>query len=162
MSKHDDLFIEACAMRGQILQYAIEIEVAFDMYISRHFTEDKTKQSELISLLLASRMTFDSKYQVFHYLVERYNPAFSKALPKFSNDFKKIIEWRNMFAHLPIDFSEHAIKAFEGEGKVSLVKLKNSKEYGLASRGTLTNTTLNGHINMIKKYANEIHKLLNI
>jgi hypothetical protein len=118
-------------IRGRVLQRAIEIETLLDIYISEHFTKDKVKNNELVTLLLAPRISFDNKVQIFTYLVDEYNPEFRKSQPKYTAGLKRIIEERNFFAHLPVDFSKEALSAYEKEGIVTFVKLKNSSDYQL-------------------------------
>ena len=97
--------------RGRILQHAIDMENIMGIYISEHFTKDKDKVEEFYSLIL-SRVSFESKYQAFIYLVRKYSPEFVTNNPDFHKEIIKLIEERNVFAHWPVDFSEQAISDF--------------------------------------------------
>jgi hypothetical protein len=56
-----------------------------------------------------------------------------KAIPNYYTDLQKIIEFRNVVAHLPVPFSEEAFEDFDKKGMVTFAKLKTSKKHGLAS-----------------------------
>ena len=47
------------------------------------------------------------------YLVEKYNPEFRKESPLYAKEIPVIIEYRNLFAHFPVDFGKEAIEAFK-------------------------------------------------
>jgi hypothetical protein len=133
-------------IRGHVLQRAVELESLIDIYIAEHFTKDEIKIVELISLLLAPRITLDNKAQVFIYLIDKYNPDFKKANPKYANVLKKIIEERNVFAHYPVDFSDEALAAYERDATIIFVKLKNSSEYKDAEGEKIASLAGNKHI----------------
>jgi hypothetical protein len=131
MTTVDAILAATFDIRGRVLQRAIEIETLLDIYISEYFTKEKVKNAELINLLLAPRINFDNKVQIFTYLVDEYAPDFRKAYPKFTTEFKHIIEERNVFAHYPVDFSKESLENYETNKVVTFVKLKYSSEYKL-------------------------------
>ena len=133
--------------RGRILQHAIDMENIMGIYISEHFTKDKDKVEEFYSLIL-SRVSFESKYQAFIYLVRKYSPEFVTNNPDFHKEIIKLIEERNVFAHWPVDYSEQAISDYENEKSVTYVLIQK-RDNKLISRRLMTVEHIN---DLIKRY----------
>jgi hypothetical protein len=162
MGTHDDILENIYKIRGYVLQRAIEIESLLDVYIAEYFTQDEAKVHQLVSLLLAPRMSFMNKFDVFTYLVDIKNPEFRTNFPKFPTQLKLIIEERNVFAHYPADFSPHAVETFKERGVIKFVKLKNSKNHGLTGVREIAEETINITLQVMAYYADALKNLVGI
>jgi hypothetical protein len=152
--------LESTAMlfRGSVIQRACELELVIDLYIAQYFTKDNQKIINYLQLI-SPRLTFDSKREIFNFLIKKYNPEFEEQF-KYHADLDKIIKQRNIFAHYVIDKSEFSIKAFEEKREVNFIKLK----HGISEQG------IEGHnydakkvdeiINGINIYVDAINKLI--
>ena len=160
MTTKEKILLDAFNIRGRVIQRAIEIESAIDIYIVEYFSNDLAKQIELRALIVAPRMTFENKFQVFSYLVNKYHPEFESEHKNYKKDITYIIEKRNMFAHFPIDFSDEALKAYEKDGTITFVKLKNSKEFGISTSISIQSVYYNNLFSMMGYYFDAIYKLI--
>jgi hypothetical protein len=122
------------ATRGRIIQLTIQIETSIDIYISNHFTTDEEKNTELICLILAPRVNFEGKVQVFSYLVDKYHPEFKKEHKGYLKELIDIGEKRNIYAHYPIELSTQSIADFRNDGSFTFVKLKNQSLKGTSDK----------------------------
>jgi hypothetical protein len=154
------MLIDAYNIRGRIIQRAIEIESTIDIYIVEHFTKDVAKQVELRALVIAPRVSFENKFQIFSYLIQEYNPEFAEANKGYKKDLPYIIEERNAYAHFPIDFSQEALNNYEKDGIITFVKLKNSKEFGISTARNTKSDHVNQLLALMNKYAIAIRQLI--
>ena len=155
--------IAAYDIRGRILQKAVEIESIINIYIAEHFTKDKSKNEELICLILSPRVTFENKIQIFKYLVDQYNPEFKDANKQYSKDLIELCEERNVFAHYPVEFSQQSLKDYVDRNIVTFVKLKNVSREGNASlvnRRHMSEDAVNGILDRMSKYIVTLRKLI--
>lgn len=157
-STEDVILDAAYNIRGRILQRSIEIESLFDLYIAESITSDENKISELICLILAPRVSFEDKRQIFVYLVDMYNPELRKNYPDFAKDLQTICKERNVYAHYPIAFSNDATKCYEDKKVVTFVKLKNSKNQ-LVDKHEKSESDINDLLRLMGKYIDAIVKL---
>jgi hypothetical protein len=112
--------------RGLVINQTIYIERLMDIYVSEYFTEDIVKQHELQELILGDRrMTYGSKYEVFHYLINTYKNDFIKTnFPNLLRDMKEISELRNEIAHLVLDTSPIGLE-FLDKNVIVLIRFRN-------------------------------------
>ncbi len=91
--------------RGSIIYHTIFLERVIDAIIARHFfpSADDPKHNELKKLLIADRMDFSRKVEVFTELLKAHcvntKTIFTQVYPRFGDDFKEIGQTRNDFAH---------------------------------------------------------------
>lgn len=115
-------------------------------------------------LILAPRMEFKPKVEVFRYLVDKYNPEFKESNPRYFTDFVAIVEERNVFAHYPVELSEDALSTFQKDGSLILVQQKNKKlnkkESVLLERTLLTEEGFNTSIKLMFHYINALNNLM--
>jgi hypothetical protein len=159
MNTREKMLHHVYRMRGQVLQFAIEVETSIELYITSHFVDDKEKRGQFIALILAPRVTFNDKFQIFQYLVEKNNPEFKEIAPTYRKDIPEMVERRNWFAHYPVDFSDEAQAAFEKDGTIAFVKLKNSQKFGLGSKAFIRDADMINLLTTLKQYAQEMRKL---
>lgn len=109
-------------------------------YIANYFIEktDRVKQEEIITLVLAPRVSYYEKTKIFYFLVNKYHPEFKKKHKGFLDHLAKIAEHRNVFAHYPLHATDESIAKFKKLGAVSFYKFKDSKLKG-SEAITLTN-----------------------
>lgn len=123
-----DLQKAAISCRGHVLQRCVELEMLIDIYIGKHFTKDNTLLEELVTLIIAPRVTFDNKLQVLKVLIDKYDSDFKSKKPRFSKELKEIIENRNIFAHYPVDLSNSSLLLYKESRSITLLKFKNMKD----------------------------------
>jgi hypothetical protein len=128
MTTEEKILLAAYDIRGRVIQRAIEIESLIGLYIAERITKDYDKVTELISLVLAPRVSFENKVQIFDYMVSKYDPKFKEKFPKLLHEMTSICEQRNIYAHYPIVFNETSFHNFENGKVVTFVKLKNTKK----------------------------------
>lgn len=153
--------------RGQIIHICTELETIIDIYIAKHFLprqEDDNKVQELVCLILAPRVTWENKRQVFTCLVDVYNPDFRKKNSQYPTDFDLMIQTRNNFAHYPFDNSKDANEKYIKDGTISFMKFKNvrdnkTKKIELFNKVSYSVTEIHSIINCIYDYSDRI-KLL--
>ena len=159
-----DLMMDAVIqMRGSVLQLAVQLEMVIDVYIAEHFTKDVNLINEFICLILSPSVNLKEKLRVFVFLVNKYDPEFKQANPKFAKDLDSIIEQRNAFAHLPIDVSETAIQSYRQDAQLQLIRFKNFSESGethFAKSFIYTEKAINNLIQYMHYYYNELLKLI--
>jgi hypothetical protein len=115
-------------VRGFIINQTISLERIMDRYISKYFSNDETKIEELIELVFSTkRIAFESKRQIFKYIVDNHNKDFLKKYPDVCSDLKKIEEHRNVFAHYYLDNSDEGEEMFKN-GKMGFVEFLNKTE----------------------------------
>lgn len=116
--------INLVELRGRIIEKCTVLEFYMDLYISQYFANDERKQDEMHNVILACRMTWDSKRQVLDYILSNHRKSVIHNNPALLKDIQKIIEHRNIFAHYPI--------AQQGDGKGNstrvFLKMKNTWE----------------------------------
>lgn len=116
----------AYIVRGIVLQRAIEIETLIEGYITDHFSNDIQKKEELVTLILAPRVSFENKAQVFIFLLGEYKKDFAEKIKVFKENIIKIGEIRNHAAHFPVEFSDYAISVYQKQESIILIKFKNN------------------------------------
>ena len=162
-----NLQLAAIMIRGNFLHRVIELETFIDAYIAQHFASDDTKLEEIFCLMLSPRISLENKKQVFVYLVDKYNPEFKREHKKYSSILTKIIEWRNVFAHYPIDITDEAVKTFEEKKLITFIKHKNSddnleKVMTLVNHLILTNEQVINFTKVIYDMRDAISKIVNL
>lgn len=162
MSSTKELLQAAMVARGKIIQAAVDLESLMHIYIAKHFADEETKYAELLTLVLAPRVTLNNTFDIFTYLVNTYNPEFKAANKKFTKHIKHIIEERNVYAHYPVDFSDTSKKDFEESGIITFLRYKQSSDYGLAGQRFISNADIYQLLKLIEHYVNQLLKLVDI
>jgi hypothetical protein len=155
----------SCSARGHILQRSIDLESNIDFYIAQYFCQKIEKVEEIVTLILSPRMTFENKAQVFRILVNKYNPSFQEAYPKYFNDFLKIMEKRNEFAHFPINVTPESLENFKLNRSIEFIKFKNVSEKNtnairLTNIVQYTSIWMDEFVDLIYNYIDATAKLL--
>ena len=115
--------------RGQIINDLIHLERLMDEFLSRHFCNDSERKKEFFELIIANeRMSFNSKIQVFEYVLKKHHNQIVIEYPDIFSDIKKLNEERNIVAHYLLDTSTDGIKMYEEFQKIGFVKFRNSTE----------------------------------
>lgn len=126
----------ASIARGLVINAAVHLEMAINVYLSRYFAKNDTVREEIMaSLFCTNRITFESKVQIFCFLINKYDNEFKIAKPKYAKDLKDIIERRNHFAHLTLDLTDEGFDKTDniGLGKFSkdIVQVHNYSFEGI-------------------------------
>jgi hypothetical protein len=139
--------------RGVVIHYMIRMERVLDLYLSSYFTNEETKQQQLLLLVFANeRITLGSKKEVLDFLCKEKYVSLLDDYPELLTDFNLLIRWRNILAHWYIDTTKEA--QLLPEGVIRFIKLKNVMES--KEEHTLTVEKYNGLLTKIAK----IEKLL--
>lgn len=160
-----EMIVNAKRMRGEVLQRATEIESMLDIYIGEHFTNDPVLVEELLCLIIAPRVSFENKLQVFRYLVDKYNSEFKDSNKGYFNELTELIQERNVFAHYPILFSLPAMHNFDENEVLTFVKLKNVSHQGATNLVNERRINAEGITALLVRYDTQmdhLKKLLNI
>lgn len=160
-----DLQAGTISCRGHVMQRCVELEMLIDIYIGKYFTNERKKLEELVTLIIAPRMTFDSKIQVLKVLIDDNESGFKTKYPNFNKHLKEIIENRNIFAHYPVDLSNYALSHYKKDKTITLLKFKNVKDQitnknKLINRVQFTNKEITVLIDKIYDYINIFTDLL--
>lgn len=127
-NESDQKFIDAiCGVRGRFIESCIQLETMMDAYIAQHFCDTNEKVSELAYLVLAPRVSWREKLEIFKVLITKYNKKFEEEYGDFFKDITHIIEHRNVFAHFPADITPDGFKLFKKTGILPFIKFKNQK-----------------------------------
>lgn len=126
-------------VRGQVINECILLEYYIDTFITEYFcTNNSTKGSELSTLILAPRVTWLNKFQVFETLLKMHNPEFLDVNKDLSKEITEVIEERNIFAHYPNAFDNNAVNDYKNHGIIVFFKFKNATEKETKKIGLLT------------------------
>lgn len=137
--------------RGCIIYHTILLERIMDVIIARHFfATDVLKNHELKELLIADRMEFSKKAEVFMFLLakecEFKKTDFNQTYPRIKQDFVEIGEDRNRFAH---NLSLMPPTAELKNSEIVLLKWKNKAEHKV-----YTIDNINEIMQKLNKYIN--------
>jgi hypothetical protein len=110
-----------------------------EIYIAERLSDKEEKVHELINLVIAPRLTFSQKKEVFDFLLEKYHNDFKKEHQAVLSTMTGLIAQRNIFAHWPAEFSQYAVDVYDSRTSITLIRLKNwrddnSKELHLGER----------------------------
>jgi hypothetical protein len=112
--------------RGLIIGDTITLERNMDTFISEHFCKTKTLAKELEDTLLSTKLvTYDSKKQVFCFIMKKHHPDWCKKFPDINKELQTIGEQRNIFAHYMLDTRPIGVKEFASNKKLGFVEIKN-------------------------------------
>lgn len=160
---------ESAKFRGQVLETTVILEWIMDSYIAFYFVDKKneSKVEEIITLILAPRVTYNAKCEIFAHIVDIKHPQFKVANPKYVKDLQNIAEHRNVFAHYPMQISEESIEKFKADGTIGYVKfknvkLKNTKEVSLTNVIPYSIEEGQSIIDLAHYYSVEIEKILHV
>lgn len=118
----DDLVIRA---RGLYIHRFVELEMNLNLYLAQFFCSTLSKQNDiLIHIFGTSRITLESKMEMFLDILESRQNEIYKALPVSKTEIQRMIERRNQFAHLSIDYSDGIVP---NQGVITLLKWKGDK-----------------------------------
>jgi len=127
-NKSEQKFVDAiCGVRGRFIESCIQLETMMDAYIAQYFCDTNEKVSELVYIVLAPRVSWREKLEIFKVLITRYNKKFVDDYGDFYTDILHIIEHRNVFAHFPADITPDGFKLFKEKGILPFFKFKNQK-----------------------------------
>ena len=117
----------ACIARGALLNHVSNLEIMLDIFLSYHFCKTRELQKEFLTFILPSDTTiFEKKRIVFKKIVERHYPKFKIAEPNYYKILETIREYRNKFAHYPLDITPKGIEIYVQTK--SIVLLDNTKK----------------------------------
>jgi hypothetical protein len=152
-----DIFINTVfEIRGKLLQTCIELELKMDGYIAEHFCETEEKIIEFGSIVLAPRISWGEKLNIFSVIIEKYNPDFLKEYPSFHSDIKKIIEHRTVFAHYPADTTITGVERFKN------TRMPETSKIVYASIPSSSNEDINSILMGIHTYTTAIDIMIRI
>lgn len=150
--------------RGSILEAVSQLEWMIDCYIAGFFTgKDDVKFQEFISFIFTPYITFRNKIEIFRAIADKNNPDFLKKYPGYFNDFLKIVDDRNVFAHYPLHTLWNGVEKFVNDNRIEYIKFKHRKEQGaieLIQMKGFTDNDVNKLLTDILNYTDEIMTLI--
>ena len=154
MDNKNKLIKSATEIRGNFIQECVDLEMIMDTYIAKHFCQDDSKVYELAALILAPRIQWREKLEIFRVLIGKYNLDFADKYKNYYSEINSIIEHRNYFAHLPVDFTDDGISLFE-KGIIRFLRFKNynyDNKVEYLKQLTFTQPQINEHLKLINSY----------
>ncbi|MBE9583389.1 hypothetical protein IM792_02925 [Mucilaginibacter sp. JRF] len=120
------LIDKSIRFRGEIIEKLSGIEEAINIYLVTHFSDDETKQDELMKFFFATdRISFDTKREILDYLLTTYRPEFLSKYKELKGDLISLIKDRNVIAHAKLDTSEEAI--LSQDQQLTYIRFKNKE-----------------------------------
>lgn len=117
-------FNNAIAVRGMVINAAIQIERLMDVCLATFFSNSKEKQTLLVEYVFSTEkmMSWESKRWLLETILKDFYPEEHKKHVKSLREIEnKLIPMRNRFAHDHMEYSS------EGETDlIGLVKIKGS------------------------------------
>lgn len=135
--KYKELVVEAqyqsSLYRGQLLNQVAMLEVMIDGFIAYHFCK-KDRFGDFLTIILPSNIiVFENKRAIFKKIVEKFYSEFKNANPKYHKTLEDIRDYRNKFAHYPLDITLPGIIKFEKTKDIVLVdNTKSSVDFKVA------------------------------
>jgi hypothetical protein len=87
-------------LRGAIIHFMVMLETNLEEAITLHFFDDEDRATEFTHSILSKELIGSQfKLDVFKFIVENNYPEFNTMNPDFFPNYKKMITWRNDFAH---------------------------------------------------------------
>ncbi|WP_295649093.1 hypothetical protein [uncultured Mucilaginibacter sp.] len=147
MKYNDENFIlllaKESSIRGRIITMTIILERAIDKYLCVHFSNDLSKQHELMNYVFGTDLlSFDRKRQIFQFLTEKHDNVFNGQNKNIHKTIEKIMQERNVVAHSLLNHADEAVDAVQ-EG-ISFIKFKNKR-----STVSYTNEQVEKHLRVI-------------
>jgi hypothetical protein len=113
---------------GEIIASVSALERIMDSFIAEHFCKEKDSKKELCNLILSTnRITYESKREVLHHILNKHFPSFIKSHPTVLKDMQDIGELRNVMAHGLLDIQNFVNNT--RNKKVVLKRYKGETEY---------------------------------
>jgi len=149
----------AKAMRAEFLESFVGLEKMIDFYLAFHFCPDPTDGTlahELMDAIICTdRITFESKRQVFQFLVKKHNPGFYEKHKTIFSDLTEFMQTRNILAHYSIYTGTDAVESFTQNGNITFIKFKNDR-----SLITFTKEDIDDKISAMVEHSEAIADLL--
>ena len=115
----------AGTIRGIVIEGCIMIERAIDLYLSSYFTYGNGKQKEL-SHLLSRHITLENKRAFYMDIIKMEAKDEYKMHKSDLARIVRIIEERNIIAHMELDISEVAMDKFQSTGVIQFIKYRKA------------------------------------
>lgn len=147
------LYERSIKIRGQIINDTIVLERTLDAYLSMYFSGVAEKGMQAYQLIFATdRMSFESKKQIFYFILQTYIPDALSRYPNINKDLTFIIEKRNIIAHQLFSLTDEDV--LKQDSQVSFIRVKNTEQLH-----PITNEVLNDILSKIKDYLTIIQQL---
>src|SRR4051812_27050677 len=107
----EEYFELAAQMRGGLIGFAINLEIAMDEYIAKYFCPADPANDEFKKLFFYDKnMGWGRKMEIFDQIATNHDTKLLNDYPQIMKDIRGIIVARNELAHQFLDFSQDAIK----------------------------------------------------
>lgn len=116
--------------RGEIIHGMVKIETNIELILATYFcAPNKNKADELLhSLLATENCTFNTKCELFNFILSNHCKTFIKENPSYKEKLLNLIKIRNNFAHRKFEIKDDM---FNGDTLTNLYfekwKTKNNK-----------------------------------
>ena len=118
------LSAKAVQFRGQIIENLSSLELMIDTFLCFYFTKEESNRDELANLVFrTNRITFESKRQIFEYILKNKFPNILVKYPSINKDLIFVIEQRNIIAHYILGNDEEDV--FKQDKELTFIKYKN-------------------------------------
>ena len=161
MSTEDRMQLAAINIRGRILEYSVQMENQMDIYIADSYAKDANHSNDMIFMILGSRVTFKSKYEILEYLLIHQEPKVNSKNKKEIQKIKHLIELRNCFSHWPVEYSQPSMQKFEKKDIITFVRIRGNNN-GAITRKEYRENDINSIIDDFMKSIEILRNLNNI
>lgn len=154
-----------CKLRGAMIQACTDLESVMDLYLAEHFCESEQKIEEFACLILVPRVPWREKLEIMAVIIEQHNKRFWSEHKEFKKEIIKIIEHRNVFAHLPANLTEAGSNLYRDDKTIEFIRFKNTrvhvtKEIAYFNFPYYTQETIEQLINGIYFWSSEISNII--
>lgn len=105
----------AGALRGEVLDKAIQAELAVAQIISVHFVRNRELRGQFNALVMyRDGISFRTKIRILRELLKHVYPELAKAYPGLATELEHIRDFRNLVAHAPPADSGEVIEEPQG------------------------------------------------
>ncbi|MDQ6903985.1 MAG: hypothetical protein M3139_13350 [Bacteroidota bacterium] len=133
-----ELNIESSLVRGIVINALTLFERTIDAFLSNHFCRDKSRASELMTHVFATKyITFENKRMIFQSLTDTHHKEYKKLnLGNIHKSLEKFNRHRNILAHCVVDLKPKSIELFKSTKEVTFLKFEKSIEQEIYTRET--------------------------